>query len=708
MSDRWPSRAFAGRLTTADGRIVHNAGGSEAQELAFVLAVAVAYLRALEGAGVALDAARDMIGFTLAADADQFLTVAKFRALRKLWARVEQACGLAPKPAFVSAETAWRMMTRRDPWVNMLRTTIAAFSAGIGGADALSVLPFTAALGLPDRFARRIARNTQLVLLEESNLAKVADPAAGSGGIEDLTDKLCRAAWALFQEIEAAGGAPAALEPGLIQDKIAKVRAEREKRGRAPQGHADGHQRLRAAVGGAGRGARCEAGRDPAARGRDPLSRADAVPPRRAVRAVARRLRPHAGGNRRAAKGVSRQSRHAGRFHRARDLRQEFLRGRRHRGGGQRRLRSRDEMIAAFKASGAKLACLCSSDEVYEREAADAAKALAAAGARIVVLAGRPRRADALEAAGVGILASCYAGVAMRSPALAGGGIPPDCQLAAAKPQTGRDRTQRHLHDRNSFMTNPNKPLGWRKRIGVLSPTVMETACHDFFRMAPDGVSICSITSNVEHWNKENFKQAVIDPLVTLSKYLASRNVDYIMHCGMPVVTTRGKGFEEEIVKIITDATGLPASTSIRSAIRALAHLGIRNVVVVSPYPQELHQSALTFLKASGFNIAAEHTEDVVFKRLQDVTPAHIAATAKRVLAAAPTADGIYIPCNQWAAADAGAADRERMRRAGGERRACRPLGGVPRVGHQRSARGQRPVDGQPARCAAGDWRARA
>jgi maleate cis-trans isomerase len=202
-------------------------------------------------------------------------------------------------------------------------------------------------------------------------------------------------------------------------------------------------------------------------------------------------------------------------------------------------------------------------------------------------------------------------------------------------------------------MSRPDRPLGWRKRIGVLSPTVMETACHDFFKMAPDGVSICAITSNVEHWNKENFQQAVIDPLVTLSKYLASRNVDYIMHCGMPVVTTRGKGFEEEIVKIIGEATGLPASTSIRSAIRALAHLNTANVVVVSPYPQDLHQSALTFLKASGCKIAAEHTEDVVFKRLQDVAPAHIAAVAKRVLSRAPKADGIYIPCNQWAAADA-------------------------------------------------------
>jgi maleate cis-trans isomerase len=202
-------------------------------------------------------------------------------------------------------------------------------------------------------------------------------------------------------------------------------------------------------------------------------------------------------------------------------------------------------------------------------------------------------------------------------------------------------------------MTTPDQPFGWRKRIGLLSPTVIETAAYDFFRLAPDGVSMCATTSNIEHWNKENFQQHVIEPLVIAVKYLASRNVDYIIHTGMPVVTTRGKGFEEEVVKLITDTTGLPSTTSIRSAIRALSHLGVRNVAVVTPYPQELHQSALTFLKASGFNVVADHTEDVVFKRLQDVTPAHIAATAVRVLKSAPAADGVYIPCNQWSAADA-------------------------------------------------------
>jgi methylmalonyl-CoA mutase len=175
-------QGFGGPFAVADGRIIHNAGGSEAQELAFAIASAVEYLRALTSTGMPLDAARRMIYFRLTADADQFLTMAKFRALRKLWARVEEACGVAPKAAYVAAETAWRMMTRRDPDVNMLRITMAVAAAGLAGADSVTALPHTAALGLPDAFARRIARNTQLILLEESNLAKVADRSRTSPG----------------------------------------------------------------------------------------------------------------------------------------------------------------------------------------------------------------------------------------------------------------------------------------------------------------------------------------------------------------------------------------------------------------------------------------------------------------------------------------------------------------------------------------------
>jgi methylmalonyl-CoA mutase len=219
---------FCGPFAVADGRVIHNAGGSEAQELAFALASAVAYLRALEQTGMTLQAAYEAIYFRLTADTDQFLTTAKFRAMRKLWARVATAAGLSAKSAIVTAETAWRMLTRRDAYGNILRSTIAVAAAGLGCADAITVLPHSATLGLPDAFARRVARNMQLVLLEESNLARVADPAAGSGAFESLTGQLCLAAWTQFQEIENAGGAWSSLESGLIQRNVAAVRAARQ------------------------------------------------------------------------------------------------------------------------------------------------------------------------------------------------------------------------------------------------------------------------------------------------------------------------------------------------------------------------------------------------------------------------------------------------------------------------------------------------
>lgn len=220
-------RGFRGQVFIADGRPIHDAGGSEAQELSWVVACAVAYLRAMEKAGLSLEQASAQIAFLLSADADQFLTMAKFRAARKLWARVEEASGIALKPIRLHAETAWRMMTKKDPQVNWLRATLAAFAAGVGGADSVTVLPHTAAHGLPDRFARRVVRNMQLLLIEEANVHRVSDPAAGSGAMEDLTEKLCIAAWKRFQDIETAGGAFRALETGSLQKAVASVRAER-------------------------------------------------------------------------------------------------------------------------------------------------------------------------------------------------------------------------------------------------------------------------------------------------------------------------------------------------------------------------------------------------------------------------------------------------------------------------------------------------
>ena len=212
---------FGAPLMAADARGVHAAGGSPAQELAFALAASVSLLRLLDGAGTPPAEARALIAFRLAADADQFATLSKFRALRIVWSRVEDACGLEPRAAHVHAESAWRMMTARDPYLNVMRGAMAAFSAGLGGADSVCVLPHTQAVGLPDGLSRRLARNAQLILLRESNLGFVADPAAGAGAFEALTKALCEHAWALFQEIEDGGGLPSALGNGTFQRQVA-------------------------------------------------------------------------------------------------------------------------------------------------------------------------------------------------------------------------------------------------------------------------------------------------------------------------------------------------------------------------------------------------------------------------------------------------------------------------------------------------------
>ena len=209
----------------------HDAGASETQDLAAAMATAVAYLRAMTAAGLDVDTACRQIQFTLPVGCDQFLSICKLRAARKLWSRVAEASG-ASEPAQamrLHATTAMRMMSQRDPWVNMLRTTVACFSAAVGGADSITVLPYDAAVGLSDNLSRRIARNTHVVLAEESNVSKVIDAGGGSWYIETRTDELARAAWAEFQEIEKAGGIVKVLEDGSLADRIAASYAEREK-----------------------------------------------------------------------------------------------------------------------------------------------------------------------------------------------------------------------------------------------------------------------------------------------------------------------------------------------------------------------------------------------------------------------------------------------------------------------------------------------
>ncbi len=384
------ARGFRGPFAVADGRIIHNAGGSEAQELSFALASAVEYLRALEAGGVPLEAAAAMIYFRLSADADEFLTIAKFRALRKLWARVQGACGLTPKPAYIAAETAWRMMTKRDPYANMLRTTIAIAAAGIGGADSITALPHTAALGLPDALARRVVRNTQLILLEESNLSKVTDPAAGSGAIEDLTVKLSTAAWALFQDIEAAGGVWTALESGFIQNKVAAVRSERQqavaRRKDAITGTSD-YPDLNEAPAAVLDVAKVSAPKElGAAITTEALPRIRLAEPFEVLRDASDHMLAKTGvrpkvflANLGKPSDFTARTTFAKNFYEAGGIEAQTSEG----------FKDKAAMVAAFKASNAKLACLCSSDKIYESDAAEAAKTLTAAGA-IVHLAGRP------------------------------------------------------------------------------------------------------------------------------------------------------------------------------------------------------------------------------------------------------------------------------------------------------------------------------
>jgi methylmalonyl-CoA mutase len=378
-------KGFSRDLVVADGRVVHAAGGSPAQELAFALASGVAYLRALEASGIDLDAARKLISFRLAADADEFVTLAKFRALRRLWAGIESASGLDPKPIRLHGETAWRMLTRRDPWVNLLRSTVAVFSAGLGGADSIAVLPFTQAIGLPDAFARRLARNTQTVLLEESNLGKVADPAAGSGGFEALTDALVERGYTLFQETEKAGGLVKALASGAFQAEVAKVAAERAKnvaRRKEPLTGAsefpDIHEKPVAVL--------APAPAAPAygdkALAPDRLSapfealrdRAEAAPTPPKV--FLANLGPIAAFTARAT--FSKNFFEAGGV--------EAL--------GNDGFSDAAALADAFKASGAKLAVLCSSDAVYAEQGIEAAKALARVGGKLY-LAGKPGELEA-------------------------------------------------------------------------------------------------------------------------------------------------------------------------------------------------------------------------------------------------------------------------------------------------------------------------
>ncbi len=392
-------KGFCGPFLVADARAVHAAGGSPAQELAFALAAALSLLRLLEAAGTAPAEARALIAFRLAADADELATLSKFRALRIAWSRVEEACRLEPRPARVQAESAWRMMTARDVYVNVMRGATAAFSAGLGGADSVSVLPHTLAAGLPDSLARRLARNAQLILLRESNLGFVADPAAGAGAFEALTQALCQKACRLFQEIEGQGGLPSALTTGAFQQQVAESAAALAKNVdhlktliTGVSAHADLAERpSEVAVGAPEREtfASAKGGLAPI-RLAEPFERlrdlSDAFVQQTGARpkVYLAALGPESKHRRRVA--FMREWLEAGGFEAVYD--------------GE--AATAEEAVKRLKTAGAPLVCLCGADDAYVEQAEGFAEAFQASGVKGVALAGRPKEFErAWRAAGV-------------------------------------------------------------------------------------------------------------------------------------------------------------------------------------------------------------------------------------------------------------------------------------------------------------------
>lgn len=384
------------RVFRADGGVHAEAGASPAAELGATVATAVAYLRALTDAGVDTAAAFRQVLLSVSVGTDQFGDIAKLRALRVMWARVADVAGVPEAPCTVQATTASNVATLLDPWVNMLRVTIGCFAAAVGGADIIQVRPFDDVAGAPDDLGLRIARNTQLTLMEESNIHRVIDPAGGSWYVEQLTDQLAAAGWDAFRALEAEGGIVSALRSGAHQERIATTAATTQEavatRARPITGISEFPDI-----------------------DEDLLERAE--PMRVAVERAPAECTPleprrHASGFevlRMVARGADVEPTiflanlgpvavHTARAGWAKNFFEA---------GGIRTLGNdgfddAEELAAAFAASGARFAVLCSSDDVYADRVGDAAPALRNAGAERIYLAGHPRdRRDAHEAAGV-------------------------------------------------------------------------------------------------------------------------------------------------------------------------------------------------------------------------------------------------------------------------------------------------------------------
>ncbi len=442
-NQNWPHVA----AITVDASAYDAAGASESQTLAAAMATGTAYLRALVDAGMSVDNACAQIVFHLPLGPDQFFAIAKLRATRKLWARIAEVSGASKsaRAARIDAITANRNLAERDPYTNLLRTTLAGFAAAVGGADSITIAPYDTAVGpISDDFARRIARNTQLLLKEESNLHRVMDPGGGAWFLEDLTTKLAQSAWAIFQEIERAGGMATALSGGSVASQIEATWAEREKnlsRRRDPLTgvsefpniaedlpavpepdvasiRADVAARLSdnaVTLPAAGQGQRTAAAIQAAKDGASLASLLAALGgnptniqplPRRRFGGAFEAMRTESDAR------IKRNGQRPVIF--LANLgtlatytpRAAFAKNAFEAGGlqalDQGGFEDAAALTAAFQASGAKLAVLCSSDRRYGEQAAEMAKALKGAGCSWLALAGAPGDAqEAYEAAGI-------------------------------------------------------------------------------------------------------------------------------------------------------------------------------------------------------------------------------------------------------------------------------------------------------------------
>lgn len=373
-----------------------DAGVTNAREIAISLATGVAYLRALIDEGLSVDDALDQLEFTFSATADQFATIAKLRAARRCWSRIAEASGGADGGQRQHVITSAAMFTAVDPWVNLLRASTACFAAAAGGAQAITVLPFDSAVGVPDELGRRTARNLQLLLQEESHVGQVLDPAGGSWFVERHTDQLANEAWRLFQGIEADGGMVPYLLGGhaasdaeaAFADRLSRVVTRREPiTGVSEFPHVgEAHLERTSWPGNL--------------TVTDPGTTNPALPMRRVAEPF-EKLREAARAQSEAQiflASLGPESVHTARS----TFASNFFAA-----GGLVSLPNDgfvdgDETATAFRTSGARIAVICSSDTMYEMQINDVAPALKAAGCELLFLAGNPgENREAWQQAGV-------------------------------------------------------------------------------------------------------------------------------------------------------------------------------------------------------------------------------------------------------------------------------------------------------------------